>query len=72
MFIKIRVFPCSKKEEIIKRSSDSFDVKIREKPEKGLANKAVMRVVSSFFSVPQASIKIIKGGKKRSKILEIK
>ena len=72
MLIKVKVFPNSKKEEIIKKSEDSFEVKVKEKPEKGRANKEVVRVLSCYFKIPESKIKLIKGFKKRNKIFEVK
>ncbi len=71
MLCKVKVFPCSKKEEVIKKSEDSFEVKVKEKPEQGKANKAVLRALSSFLGLSLGDIRIIKGFKKRNKILKI-
>jgi len=72
MLIKVKVFPNSKREEVIKKSEDSFEVKIKEKPEKGRANREVVRVFSSYFKISESKIRLIKGFKKRNKIFEIK
>jgi len=72
MLIKVKVFPNSKREGIIKKSEDSFGIKIKEKPEKGLANRKVMNVLSSYFKIPLSKIRLIKGFKQRNKIFEIK
>ena len=72
MLVKIRVFPKSKTNEIIKKSENSFDVRVRVRPEKGLANRAVINVLASYFKVPAAKIRMVKGAKQRSKIFEIK
>jgi len=72
MFIKVKVLPNSKKEDIIKKSEDSFEVKVREKPEKGLANKRAIEVLSSYLKIPATSIKLVKGAKRRNKIFEVK
>lgn len=71
MLIKIKVFPCQKEEEVIKKEEDSYEVKVKEKPERGLANKAVLRVLSSYFSVQESKIRIIKGFRERNKIIDI-
>ena len=71
MLIKVKVFPNSKKEEIYKKSEDSFEIKIKEKPERGEANKAVVSLLSSFLKIPKGKIKIIKGAKQRNKILYV-
>ena len=71
MLIKAKVFPNSKKEEICKKSEDSFEIRVKEKPERGEANKAVMGLLSSFLKIPKEKIRIIKGFKQRNKILKV-
>ena len=71
MLIKVKVFPCSKRQGIIKKSQDSFEIKIKEKPIQGNANKAVIRALMDYFQIPESKIKLIKGFKKRNKIFKI-
>lgn len=71
MLIKIKVFPNSKKEEIIENTKNSFDVKVKEKPIKGLANKAVIKALALHFEISEQKLKIVKGFKQRNKIVEI-
>jgi len=71
MFIRVKVFPGSKKEEIIESSESSLEIKIREKPERGEANKRLILVLASHFKVPKSKIRLIKGFKQRAKIFEI-
>jgi hypothetical protein len=72
MLIKVKVFPNSKKEEIIKKSENSFEIKVKEKPERGLANKEVIRILSFYFKIPESKLRLIKGFKQKNKIFEIK
>ena len=72
MLIKVKVFPNSKKDELIIKSADAFDVKVKEKPEQGRANKAVARILSRYFKIGESGVIMVKGGKRRSKIFEIK
>ncbi|MCK4781715.1 DUF167 domain-containing protein [Candidatus Parcubacteria bacterium] len=44
MLIKVKVFPDSIKQEIIKKSQDSFEIKVKEAPIRGEANRAVVRI----------------------------
>jgi len=71
MLIKVKVFPSSKKEGIVKKSEDSFEVKVKEKPERGLANKEVIRILSSYFKIPESKTRVVKGFKQRNKIFKI-
>ena len=71
MLIKVKVFPCSKRQGIIKKSQDSFEIKIKEKPIQGNANKAVIKALIDYFQISESKIKLIKGFKKRNKIFKI-
>lgn len=72
MLVKVRVSANSKKEEVIRKSEDSFEVKIRAKPVEGQANRAVIEALASFLKLPQNKIRLIRGFKTRNKIFEIK
>ncbi len=71
MLFKVKVFPGAKKEAVIEKSKDSFEVKVKEKPVQGGANKAVLEALSSALNVSVGNIKIIKGFRKRNKIIKI-
>ena len=43
MYIKVRVFPKSKKEEIKKISDNHYEIKVKEKAERNEANKIGIR-----------------------------
>ncbi|MEK7195795.1 MAG: DUF167 family protein [Patescibacteria group bacterium] len=72
MHIKVKTHPNSKKERIVIKSEDSFDVHVKEKPERGLATKAVLKALAHHFKITRGVIKLIKGARSRNKIFEIK
>ncbi len=72
MLIKVKVFPSSKKEEILKKSNDSFEIKVKEKPIHNKANKRIIELLADYFNVKEQNIRIIRGLKQRNKICEIK
>ncbi|HNP79232.1 MAG TPA: DUF167 domain-containing protein [Candidatus Pacearchaeota archaeon] len=72
MFIKVKSIPCSKKEEIIKKDEDSFEIKIKEKPERGEANKRIKEILANYFKISLSKVILIKGAKQKSKIFSIK
>jgi uncharacterized protein YggU (UPF0235/DUF167 family) len=71
MLIKVRVFAGEKTEELIKKSDDSYIIKVREKAERGEANKRVREILADCFKVNEGKVKLIKGGKRPNKIFEI-
>jgi uncharacterized protein (TIGR00251 family) len=72
MLIKVKVFPEAKKEGVVKRADDEFEVRVKEKAEKGTANRAVIRMLANYFKISESKIRLIKGFKERNKIFEIK
>ncbi len=72
MLIKVKVFPGAKKEEIVKKSEDNFEISVKEKPEMGMANKAVAALLAYYFEIPRQKVRMVKGARERNKIFEIK
>lgn len=71
MFIKVKVFPNSNKEELIKKNDDSFEIYVREKPIMGQANRRVIFLLADYFKASESKVRLIKGFKERNKIFEI-
>lgn len=71
MLIKVKVFPGEKKEELIKKSDDSFVIKVNAKAERGMANEKVREILAAYFRVVEGKVKLVKGGKRPNKIFEI-
>jgi len=71
MFIKIKAHTGSKKENVIKKSNDAFEVFVKEKPERNLANKRILELIALKLKVPKDKVKIITGHHWSSKILEV-
>jgi uncharacterized protein YggU (UPF0235/DUF167 family) len=69
MLIKVKAYPDSKEEKVVKKS---FDVFVCEEAERNMANKRIIEVLADYFSVPQHKVKMIKGFKEMSKIFDIK
>jgi uncharacterized protein YggU (UPF0235/DUF167 family) len=72
MFIKVKVFPCSSQEEIKQTAPDSFEIKVKEKPIQGLANKRVVALLAEHFAIMGNSVRLVKGFSQRNKIFEIR
>ncbi len=71
MLFKVKVFSDSDRSKVVMRKNDELEVYVREKARDNEANKAVCRVLSSYFKIPKRGIRIIKGGKERNKIIKI-
>ncbi|MDD3170434.1 MAG: DUF167 domain-containing protein [Candidatus Paceibacterota bacterium] len=72
MLIKVKVQASAKKEELIKKNEDAFEAKVREKAERGIANKRIRTILAEYFKLPLSKIILIKGSKEKNKIFEIR
>jgi len=71
MLIRVKVFPKAKKREVIPKTEDRFEVLVKAKPQKGEANREVTQLLVDYFQVPEKSIKLVRGSKRRNKLFEI-
>lgn len=71
MYIKVRVFPKSKKEEFKEVGENRFEIKIKEKAERNLANNKVLEILANYFKIRVEDIKIINGHHHPIKLIKI-
>ncbi|NVM02961.1 MAG: DUF167 domain-containing protein [Candidatus Helarchaeota archaeon] len=69
--IKVHVKPNSKQQKIQEISNELYEIWIKSRPEKGKANKELIKLMADHFKVQQNQIQIIQGLKSRNKIIEI-
>jgi len=71
MYIKVMVFPKSKKEELKKLSENKFEIKVKEKAERNMANKRVTELLAENFEVDTGKVKIVNGHHSPSKLISV-
>ncbi|MBI5244965.1 MAG: DUF167 domain-containing protein [Elusimicrobia bacterium] len=71
MLIKLRVHPGAKTEEIRRKAPDLFEIFVRAPAEEGRANAACLRLLGRELGIQPGRIRIVKGGKSPSKIVEV-
>lgn len=67
MLIKVKAFPDSSKEEIIQKK-DYLEIRVKQKPVQGMANKRIIQMLCSKYN---ARVKLIKGFNNKNKVFEI-
>ena len=70
MRIKVKVKPSAKQNKIEERDGIYF-IWVKEKAEKGKANKKLIELLSEYFKVPKSNVEIKTGERSRNKIIEI-
>jgi uncharacterized protein YggU (UPF0235/DUF167 family) len=71
MHLTIVAKPKKKQEKIIKISSDSYAVSVKEPPVDGRANGAIIRSLSKYFSIPKSQIFLLSGHTSKIKVVEV-
>ena len=57
--------------DFIEVNNDEISVGIKSKPQKGEANKELIKKLSKHFNVPQSQVRITSGEKSRKKLIQI-
>ncbi len=70
-YIYVKVVTSVKKESWKQKSEDHFEVSVREKAERNMANKRVLTLVALHFKVPVSKVRIINGHRHPSKLLVV-
>lgn len=70
-YIHIKVKAGVKKESFVKKTEDSFEISVREKAERNMANARVLELVAEHFKVPINKVRIINGHHHPSKLLVV-
>jgi len=71
MYIKVRVYPKSKKEEFIQISPNRFEIKVKEKAERNIANLRIREILAENFETELGNVKIVNGHHSPLKLISI-
>ena len=71
MRIFVEAKPRAKEEKIEKIDDTHFKVWVKEPPENGKANMAVIKVLTGYFNISWADILLISGATSKKKVFEI-
>lgn len=69
--LQIKVLPSSSQDCVAGWLKDTLKIKVKAPPEKGKANKAIIKVLEKTLGIPKGSIKISSGSTSSRKIIEI-
>lgn len=69
--LRVRVVPGSAAPGIAGRHGDDWKIRVREAPERGRANDAVLELLAGALSVPKRDLRLVSGHGSRTKIVEL-
>lgn len=70
MLIRVKVFPDSKKDEVVDKGADRFYVYVKEKAEEGRANEKMLEVLSIHLKINKKSLVIVRGSTTPNKMIK--
>ena len=71
MYIHIAVTAGAKKESFKQIKDDHFEISVKEKAERNMANTRVIELVAEHFKIPKNKVRIVNGHRHPSKLLVI-
>ncbi len=71
MYIKVKVFSSAKKEIFKQKNKDHFEIHVKEKAMRNLANSRVIEIFSFHYHISKNKIRIVNGHRSSSKLLII-
>lgn len=71
MYIHVKVTAGAGKESWKKKSEDHFEISVKEKAERNMANTRVLELVAEYFKVSKNKVRIVNGHRHPSKLLII-
>ncbi|MFA4975739.1 MAG: DUF167 domain-containing protein [Candidatus Paceibacterota bacterium] len=71
MYIRVKVFSSAKKEVLKKINNDHFEISVKEKAERNLANDRIIELLSIYYNISKNKIRIVNGHHSPTKLLFI-
>ena len=72
MYVRVKVRPKSKANEIVETMDDgTIKVRVKAAPEKGKANKEVVKLLAKKYNVSKSDVEIVSGKTDQIKLIKI-
>jgi uncharacterized protein YggU (UPF0235/DUF167 family) len=60
-YIKVKAHPNAKKELVVKKTADSFEIWVKEKAEQGRANDRIQELMALELGISKKQLKLVSG-----------
>ena len=71
IYIKVITTTGAKKESILEKKPNYFEILVKEKAERNMANLKILEIIASYFKVPIKKVRIINGHHHPHKLLVV-
>ena len=71
MYLKVIAHPGAKKEMVLKKKENYFEVRVKEPAERNLANDRIREILAEIFKINPKAIRLISGHHSNRKIFSL-
>lgn len=71
MYVRVCVTPNARREKIIQKNIDTFDVFVREPAKNNLANTRVAQMIAEHYETPIREVRLISGHRSLRKVFSV-
>jgi uncharacterized protein len=71
MYIRVKAHPSFKKEILKQINEDHFEIFVKEKAERNMANERIIELLALHYKIPKNKIRIVNGHRSQTKLLII-
>lgn len=71
MYVRVKANPSAKKEILKQINEDHFEISIKEKAERNMANERIVKLLALYYKLPKNKIRIVNGHRSPTKLLVI-
>lgn len=71
MYVKVKVFAGARKEQVKEVGENRYEIHVKEKAERNMANSRVIELVAGLYKVSSRAVKIFNGHQAPSKLLSV-
>lgn len=70
-YVRVKVTPGARRESVVKTGEGEYEISVREKAERNLANSRVRAVLAAKFGVSEKAVRLVNGHRSPSKLFRI-
>lgn len=71
MLVKVKVVPSAKKEKIISKKPNVYELHIKEPAQQNLANNRARELLTEIYGINKGKVKLISGHRSPGKIFDV-
>ena len=72
MYVKVKVFAGTRKEQVKEVGENRYEVHVKEPAERNMANSRIIALVAELYKISPKAVKIFSGHHSPSKLLSIR